>query len=115
MDFLRLLRRDADLWHETVIFRSATVRAHGGGDASGPNVTARCKPGTTIGLAVDRQGIPLTIKRDGANTSNHRQIVMSADGDSKDSYLQRTDAVGSGSGVPEKEVVLGGVAEYVFN
>lgn len=74
-DFLRLLRRDGQLDHDTAIIDSAQVRAHGGGDQTGPSPVDRRKPGTKYTLMVDRNGVPLAIRLAGANRSDQREIL----------------------------------------
>ena len=75
VDLLRLLRQDGELEHETAIVDSVLVRAHGGGEKTGPSPTDRGKTGTKYTLLVDRQGVPLAIRIDGANASDHTQIL----------------------------------------
>lgn len=75
VDLLGLLRRDGELEHETAIVDSVLVRAHGGGEKTGPNPTDRRKPGTKYTLMVDRGGAPLAIRVDGANASDHTQVL----------------------------------------
>ena len=75
LDLLRLLRRDGGLEHDTVIVDSVLVRAHGGGDKTGPNPVDRRKPGTKYTLAVDRQGAALAIRIEGAQASDHTQLL----------------------------------------
>lgn len=75
LDLLRLLRRDGQLEHETAIVDSVLVRAHGGGEKTGPSPVDRRKSGTKYTLLVDRQGVPLAIHIDGAQASDHTQLL----------------------------------------
>lgn len=59
VDLLGLLRRDGELEHETAIVDAVLIRAHGGGDKTGPNPAERGKPGTKQTLMVDKGGAPL--------------------------------------------------------
>jgi transposase len=74
-DLLRLLRKAGELEAETVIVDSVTVRAFGGGEATGPSPVDRRKRGTKHTLMVGRHGAPLAIRTAGANASDHRQII----------------------------------------
>ena len=51
---------------------SASIRARGGGDHTGPNPTDRGRPGTKRHLIVDRNGIPLGVLLSGANIHDSR-------------------------------------------
>jgi hypothetical protein len=64
----------AKLDPDTVIV-GVTVRAFGGGEATGPSPVDRRKKGTTHTPMVDRHGIPLVIRTARANASDHRQIL----------------------------------------
>jgi transposase len=75
LDFLRLLRKDGDLEHDTAIVDSVLVRAHGGGSKTGPSPVDRGKPGCKYSLMVDRGGAALGVKVAGANASDHTQIL----------------------------------------
>lgn len=74
-DMLRLLRRDGKLEHETAIVDGVLVRAHGGGQATGPSPVDRRKKGTKYTVMVDKNGIPLGIRIAGANVSDQRQVL----------------------------------------
>jgi len=74
-DLLRLLKRAGKLDTDTVIIDGVTVRAFGGGEATGPSPVDRRKSGTKHTLMVDPSGVPLTIRTAGANASDHRQIL----------------------------------------
>jgi succinyl-CoA synthetase beta subunit len=58
-----------------VIVDGVTVRAFGGGEATGPSPVDRRERGTKHALLVDRHGVPLVIRTAGANASGHRQIL----------------------------------------
>ena len=58
-----------------MIVDGVTVRAFGGGEATGPSPVDRRKKGTKHTLMVDRRGMPLAIRTAGANASDHRQIL----------------------------------------
>lgn len=51
---------------------SASIRARGGGEHTGPNLTDRGRPGTKRHLIVDRHGIPLGVLLSGANVHDSR-------------------------------------------
>ncbi len=74
-DLLRLLRKAGELEAETVVIDSVTLRAFGGGEATGPSPVDRRKKGTKHTLMVDRHGVPLAVRTAGANASDHRQII----------------------------------------
>ena len=74
-DLLRLLKRAGKLDTDTAIIDGVTVRAHGGGEATGPSPVDRRKSGTKHTLMVDPSGVPLAIRTAGANASDHRQII----------------------------------------
>jgi transposase len=74
-ELLRLLRKAGELEAEKVIVDSVTVRAFGGGEATGPSPVDRRKKGIKHTLLVDRYGVPLAIRTAGANASDHRQIL----------------------------------------
>lgn len=75
MDMLRLLRKDGKLEHDTAIIDGVLVRAHGGGEKTGPSPVDRRKKGTKYTLMVDKNGVPLAIRIAGANESDHTQII----------------------------------------
>jgi transposase len=74
-ELLRLLKRAGKLDADTVIIDGVTVRAFGGGEATGPSPVDRRRPGTKHTLMVDRHGVPLAIRTAGANASDHKQII----------------------------------------
>ena len=74
-DLLRLLRKEGKLDPDTAIIDSVTLRAFGGGEATGPSPVDRSRRGTKHPLLVDRHGVPLAIRTAGANASDHRQII----------------------------------------
>lgn len=75
IDMLRLLRRDGKLEQHTAIIDGALVRAHGGGEKTGPSPVDRRKRGSKYTLMVDKNGIPLAIRIAPANASEHTQII----------------------------------------
>lgn len=75
LHLLQLLRRAGELEHETVIVDGVLVRAHGGGEATGPSPVHRRKPGSKHTVMVDANGVPLSIRTAGANASDHTQIL----------------------------------------
>jgi len=74
-DLLGLLKRAGKLDTDTVIIDGVTVRAFGGGEATGPSPVDRSRPGTKHTLMVDPSGVPLAIRTAGANASDHHQIL----------------------------------------
>src|SRR3954467_6666425 len=74
-DLLGLLKRAGKLDLDTVVIDGVTVRAFGGGEATGPSPVDRRRPGTKHTLMVDRHGVPLAIRTAGANASDHKQIL----------------------------------------
>lgn len=74
-DLLRLLREADKLDTDAAIVDGVTVRAFGGGEATGPSPVDRRKSGTKHTLLVSRSGVPLAIRTAGANASDHKQIV----------------------------------------
>jgi len=72
---LRLLKKAGKLDPGTVIIDGVTVRAFGGGEATGPSPVDRRKSGTKHTLMVDRHGAPLAIRTAGANASDHKPIL----------------------------------------
>src|SRR5215217_1514104 len=75
LDLLGALKRAGRLDPGTVVIDAVTVRAFGGGEATGPSPVDRRKKGTKHTLMVDRHGVPLAIRTAGANASDHRQIL----------------------------------------
>jgi transposase len=74
-DLLGLLKRVGKLDLDTVIIDGVTVRAFGGGEATGPSPVDRRKPGTKHTVMVNKAGVPLVIRSAGANASDHTQIL----------------------------------------
>jgi transposase len=74
-DLLGQLKRAGKLDLDTVIVDGVTVRAFGGGEATGPSPVDRGKPGTKHTVMVNKAGVPLVIRTAGANASDHRQIL----------------------------------------
>jgi transposase len=74
-ELLALLKKADKLDTDTVIIDGVTVRAFGGGEATGPSPVDRGRPGTKHTLMVDPSGVPLAIRTAGANASDHRQII----------------------------------------
>ena len=61
-DLLGLLKRAGKLDLGTVVVDAVTVRAFGGGEATGPSPVDRRWPGTKHTLMVDRSGVPPAIR-----------------------------------------------------
>jgi transposase len=74
-DLLRLLKRAGELDADTVIIDGVTVRAFGGGEATGASPVDRRKKGTKHTLMVDRHGVPLAIRTAGADARDYKQII----------------------------------------
>ena len=74
-DLLGLLKRAGKLDPDTVVVDGVTVRAFGGGEATGPSPVDRSRKGTKHTLLVDRHGVPLAIRTAGANASDHKPII----------------------------------------
>src|ERR1700704_4683376 len=74
-DLLRLLKRAGKLDLDTVIIDGVTVRAFGGGEATGPSPVDRRRPGTKHTGMVNKAGVPLVIHSAGANAGDHTQIL----------------------------------------
>src|SRR3954447_4749606 len=74
-DLLAALKRAGKLDADTVIIDGVTVRAFGGGEATGPSPVDRRKAGTKHTLMVDRHGVTPAIRTAGADASDHRQIL----------------------------------------
>ncbi|MCL6502125.1 MAG: IS5 family transposase [Pirellulales bacterium] len=72
---LDALRRAGKLSADTVILDSFQVRAHGGGELTGPNPTDRRKKGSKHTVLVDERGTPLVIVTCGSHVSDHCQIL----------------------------------------
>jgi hypothetical protein len=65
-DLLRILKKAGKLDLDTVIIEGVTVRAFGGGEATGPSPVDRGRPGTKHTVMVNKAGVPLEIRRVGA-------------------------------------------------
>jgi transposase len=74
-DLLGLLKRAGKLDLDTVIIDGVTVRAFGGGEATGPSPVDRGRPGTKHTVMVNKSGVPLVIHTAGANASDHTQFL----------------------------------------
>jgi transposase len=74
-DLLGQLKKAGKLDLDTVIIDGVTVRAFGGGEATGPSPVDRGKPGTKHTLMVNKSGVPLAIRTAGANASDKTQIL----------------------------------------
>ena len=74
-DLPRLLKRDGKLDLDTVIIDGVTLRAFGGGEATGPSPVDRRELGTKHTVMVNKEGVPLVIHGAGANASDHIQIL----------------------------------------
>lgn len=59
---------------------SASVRAFGGGEETGPNPTDRRKPGSKHHVVADANGIPLKTKTTSANRHDSTQLIELIDG-----------------------------------
>ena len=70
-----LLKRAGKLDLDTVIIDGVTVRAFGGGEATGPSPVDRGRPGTKHTVMVNKAGVPLVIRTAGANASDHTQFL----------------------------------------
>ena len=73
-DLLRLLRAAGKLDMGLAVIDGVSVRAFGGGEATGPSPVDRGKPGTKHTLLVSRTGVPLAVRTAGANPSDHTQL-----------------------------------------
>ncbi|WZP00386.1 hypothetical protein EP7_002027 [Isosphaeraceae bacterium EP7] len=60
---------------DTVIIDGVTVRAFGGGEATGASPLDRSRPRTKHTVMINKAGVPLVIRTAGANASDHRQII----------------------------------------
>jgi transposase len=74
-DLLGLLKKAGKLDRDTVIIDGVTVRAFGGGEATGPSPVDRGRPGTKHTVMVHKAGVPLVIHTAGANASDHTQFL----------------------------------------
>jgi transposase len=54
---------------------SSSIRAVGGGEATGPNPTDRSRPGTKHHVLVDGNGVPLAVAITGANVPDIKQLL----------------------------------------
>jgi transposase len=75
MHLLKLLHKVGEFDPHVAIIDGFTVRAFGGGDATGPSPVDRRKTGSKHTLLVDRHGVPAAIRTAGANASDHTQII----------------------------------------
>ena len=75
LHFLMALKKVGVLDPHIAIIDSVLVRAFGGGEATGPSPVDRGKTGSKHTLMVERHGVPLAIRTDGANASDHTQIL----------------------------------------
>lgn len=66
-------------WSRAVV-DSASVRAVGGGEKTGPNPTDRRKPGSKHHVITDAQGIPLAATLTGANQPDVTQLLPLVEG-----------------------------------
>jgi transposase len=71
-DLLGLLKRAGKLDLDTVILDGVTVRAFGGGEATGPSPVDRGRPGTKHTVMVNKAGVPLVIHTAGATPATTR-------------------------------------------
>jgi len=73
--------READQidWSRAAV-DSATARAMGGGEKTGPNPTDRRKPGSKHHVATDANGIPLNLTLSGAHRHDVTQLLPLVDG-----------------------------------
>src|SRR5918911_2802387 len=69
-DLLAALKRAGKLDPDTVVVDGVTVRAFGGGEATGPSPVDRRRPGTKHTVMVNKSGVPLVIHTAGANASD---------------------------------------------
>lgn len=74
-DLLRLLKKAGKLDLDTVIIDGVTVRAFGGGEATGPSPVDRSRPGTKHTVMANKAGVPLVIHGAGANASDYTQSL----------------------------------------
>jgi transposase len=74
-DLRAALKRAGKLDLDTGIIDGVTVRAFGGGEATGPSPVDRRRPGTKPTVMVNKAGIPLGIRTAGANASDPKQIL----------------------------------------
>ena len=75
LDLLGLLKGAGKLDLDTVIVDGVTIRAFGGGEATGPSPVGRREPGTKRTLMVNKAGVPLAVRTAGANQSDRRRIL----------------------------------------
>jgi transposase len=74
-DLLRLLKKADKLDLDTVIIDGVTVKAFGGGEATGPSPVDRSRPGTKHTVMVKKAGVPPVIHTAGANASDHTRSL----------------------------------------
>ena len=61
-------------WRRSAV-DSSSIRAVGGGEATGPNPTDRARPGSKHHVLVDAHGIPLAVAVTGANVPDVKQLL----------------------------------------
>lgn len=66
---------NAELEHDAVVVDGVQTRAFRGGEGVSPSPVDRGKPGVKHAVMTDRNGVPLALVSDGANVSDHRQIM----------------------------------------
>ena len=72
-DLLAALKRAGKLDLDTVIIDGVTVRAFGGGEATGPSPVDRRRPGSKHTIMVDEAGVPLAIRTAGPTPATTRR------------------------------------------
>lgn len=75
LHLLKLLRKAGELEQETAVVDAVTLRAFGGGEATGPSPVDRRKKGSKHTVMVDKNGVPLVLRTAGANASDHTQLM----------------------------------------
>ncbi|AHF04145.1 transposase IS402 [Marichromatium purpuratum 984] len=75
----RLEASDRIDWSQALV-DSASIRAVGGGECTGPNPTDRARPGSKHHLITDARGIPLHAVLSGANAHDVTQLIALVDG-----------------------------------
>src|SRR5712692_2029143 len=73
-----LARSDQIDWSRAVV-DSCSVRAVCGGDQTGPNPTDRAKRGSKRHLICDGRGVPLAVRRTGANRNDSQEALALVD------------------------------------
>lgn len=69
------LRGDDKIDWSRAAVDSSSIRAVGGGEATGPNPTDRARPGTKHHVLVDGHGVPLAVSITGANVPDIKQLL----------------------------------------